>query len=198
MGGRIRAGSTLSRIFRLVSEGAGSSATPCPEVGMFDGRRLAALESAGPIQGIDIADPDFVLKGLAAWPSPNADGAVIDALPHEINIDVGRWTHARQSRKIARSVISGLARRARASVRSPRNASSSPFLQHQPLQREQAVCATRVAKPVGSGRTGEVRPAQCFAVRISRNVPIRCSRNRRIRSGATATSALSLRGTITG
>ena len=46
--------------------------------------------------------------------------------------------------------MSGLARRTRARVRSSRKASSSPFRQHQPLQREQALRATLAGKPVGS------------------------------------------------
>ncbi len=41
----------------------------------------------------------------------------------------------------------GLATRTRARVRSSRKPSSSPFLQHQPLQREQAIRATRASKP---------------------------------------------------
>jgi hypothetical protein len=57
-------------------------------------------------------------------------------------------------------VISGLARRTRASVRSSRKASSSPFLQHQTLQREQAVCANAGCETSGlrSHGGGEAGP----------------------------------------
>ena len=83
-------------------------------------------------------------------------------------------------------------------VLSSRNASSSPFRQHQPLQREHAERATRAAKPVGTGRRGAARRSRCFALRRSFRMPIRCSRRRRTRSGATGASGFSLRGTITG
>ena len=83
-------------------------------------------------------------------------------------------------------------------VRSSRKASSSPFRQHQPSQREQAVRATRASKPEGSGRSGEANRSQCFAVRNSRNASIRCSRSRRTRSGGIGANPFSLRGTITG
>jgi hypothetical protein len=43
-----------------------------------------------------------------------------------------------------------VATRRRVSVSSSRKPLSSPFLQHQPLHREQAVCATRAGNPVGS------------------------------------------------
>jgi hypothetical protein len=43
---------------------------------------------------------------------------------------------------------------------------------------------------------GETECTHGFAVRTSRNVPTRCSRNRRTRSGATATNDLALWGTV--
>src|SRR3984885_555850 len=97
---------------------------------------------------------------------------------------------------MAPSVIPGVATHRRARVGSSRKPLSSPFLQHQPLHSEQAVCATRAGKPVGSGSAGETECTHGFAVRISRNVPTRCSRNRRTRSGATATNDLALWGTV--
>ena len=132
--------------------------------------------------------------------SARSDRSSVQPASRERCRNPGRRPAARD-RDIAaapRAHISGLRRRTRAMVRSSRKASSSPFRQHQPLQREQAVRATRASKPEGSGRSGEANRSQCFAVRNSRNASIRCSRSRRTRSGGIGANPLSLRGTITG
>ena len=68
-------------------------------------------------------------------------------------------------RKSAPSVTPGVAMHRRAKVGSSRKPLSSPFRQHQPLHSEQAICATRAGKPVGSGSPGETECTHGFAVR---------------------------------
>jgi DNA invertase Pin-like site-specific DNA recombinase len=101
-------------------------------------------------------------------------------------------------RGTARTSSADLAQRTRAIVVSSRKAISSPFLQHHPLHREQAVCATRAAKPSGSGRRGETERSGFFVVRNERKVTTKCLRSRLTRSSYIGTAALSFLGTITG
>src|SRR6476661_7978752 len=98
----------------------------------------------------------------------------------------------------ARTSSADLAQRTRAIVVSSRKAVSSPFLQHHPLHREQAVRATRAAKPAGSGRRGETECSGSFVVRNERKVTTKCLRSRLTRSGDIGTAALAFLGTITG
>ena len=95
-------------------------------------------------------------------------------------------------------------RHSRSRLRTPRfknksrKALSSPFLQHHPLHREQAVRATRPAKPSGSGRRGETECSGFFILRNARKVTTKCLRSRVTRSDDIGTTALSFLGTITG
>src|SRR5712671_4193595 len=81
-------------------------------------------------------------------------------------------TRSTNSRSTARTSSADFAQRTRAIVPSSRKALSSPFLQHHPLHREQAVRATRPAKPSGSGRKGETECSEFFMLRNVRKVTI--------------------------
>src|ERR1700736_1887292 len=107
-------------------------------------------------------------------------------------------TRSTNSRSTARTSSADFAQRTRAIVPSSRKALSSPFLQHHPLHREQAVRATRAAKPSGSGRRGETECSGFFIVRNARKATTKCLRSRLTRSGDIGTAALSFLGTITG
>jgi hypothetical protein len=107
-------------------------------------------------------------------------------------------TRSTNNRSTARTSSADFAQRTRAIVPSSRKALSSPFLQHHPLHREQAVRATRPAKPSGSGRKGETECSEFFMLRNVRKVTTKCLRSRLTRSGDIGTAALSFLGTITG
>src|SRR6476660_9182943 len=107
-------------------------------------------------------------------------------------------TRSTYSRNTARTSSADLAQRTRAIVLSSRKALSSPFLQHHPLHREQAVRATRPAKPSGSVRRGETECSGFFILRNARKVTTKCLRSRLTRSDDIGTTALSFLGTITG
>src|SRR5258707_1007284 len=79
-------------------------------------------------------------------------------------------TRSTNSRSTARTSSADFAQRTRAIVPSSRKALSSPFLQHHPLHREQAVRATRPAKPSGSGRRGETECSGFVILRNARKV----------------------------
>ena len=100
-------------------------------------------------------------------------------------------TRSIYSRSTARTSSADIAKRTRAIVVSSRKALSSPFLQHHPLHREQAVRATRAAKPSGSGRRGETECSGFFVVRNERKVTAKCLRSRITRSRDIGTAALS-------
>jgi hypothetical protein len=75
---------------------------------------------------------------------------------------------------------------------------SSPCLQQTPLQSAQAARATTPVKPTGSGATADAVGLIVPAFLRSKMTSMRCCLSRRMRSGDTGASRLSLRGTVTG